>query len=107
MKELDKASPKLAESVCTGSVFPEVTIHLTRDHQGRQVTYFIATLKNVQVVSHAVGGFVAGEEVPVEDFSLNFEEIKVTYVVWDASDDGEEPPGEVSYECSKETRGPR
>ncbi|MCA9172821.1 MAG: type VI secretion system tube protein Hcp, partial [Planctomycetales bacterium] len=28
-KELDKASPKLAEAVCKGKVFPKVEIHLT------------------------------------------------------------------------------
>ena len=28
-KELDKASPKIAEAVCKGKVFPKVEIHLT------------------------------------------------------------------------------
>jgi type VI secretion system secreted protein Hcp len=101
VKELDKASPKLAEAVCGGRVFPKVTIHLTRAHQGKQTTYFIVTMTTVQISSYAVGGLVVGEELPVEEFSLNFEEIKVTYVVLDESDDGTVPPEEVSYECAK------
>ena len=101
VKELDKASPKLAEAVCLGRVFPKVTIHLTRAHQGKQVTYFIVTMTNVQISSYAVGGLVVGEDLPVEEFSLNFEQIKVTYVVLAESDDGTVPPEEVSYECAK------
>ena len=34
VKELDKASPKLAEAVCKGKVFPKVEIHLTKSYAG-------------------------------------------------------------------------
>ncbi len=101
VKELDKSSPKLTEGVCTGRVFPKVTIHLTRGHQGEQVTYYIVTMKNVHISSYTIGGLVVGEELPMEQFALNFEEIKVTYVVLDESNDDRVPPEEVSYECAK------
>ena len=79
-KELDKASPKIAEAVAKGKVFPKVEIHLTASttDKGRQ-TYYAYELINVMVTSYNVSGSGQAEDVPVEDFSLNYEEIKVTY----------------------------
>ena len=86
VKELDKASPKLAESVCKGKVFPKVEIHLTASYtDAGRVTYYAYELKNVQVVSYDISGSSQSEEVPVENMSLNFEEIKVTYTETDAA----------------------
>ncbi|MEZ6117683.1 MAG: type VI secretion system tube protein Hcp [Pirellulaceae bacterium] len=84
-KELDKASPKLAEAICKGKVFPKVEIHLTgsTSDSGR-TTYYAYELKNVLVSSYNIGGSGQSEQVPVEDFSLNFEEIKVTYTEFDS-----------------------
>lgn len=84
-KELDKASPKLAEAVCKGKVFPKVEIHLTgsTSDSGR-TTYYAYELKNVLVSSYNIGGSGQSEQVPMEDFSLNFEEIKVTYTEFDS-----------------------
>ena len=79
-KELDKASPKIAEAVCKGKVFPIVEIDLTASYtdEGR-VTYYRYEMKNVMVTSYNISGSGQAEDVPSEDFSLNFEEIKVTY----------------------------
>ena len=39
-KELDKSSPKIAESMCKGKVFPKVEIHLTASYtDAGRVTY--------------------------------------------------------------------
>ena len=85
-KELDKSSPKIAEAVCKGKVFPKVEIHLTASYtDAGRVTYYAYELKNVLVTSYNVGGSGQAEEVPMEDFSLNFEEIKVTYTEADPS----------------------
>ena len=86
VKELDKSSPKIAEAVCKGKVFPKVQIHVTASYtdSGRQ-TYYAYELKNVQVTSYDISGHGQSEEVPVENFSLNFEEIKVTYTEWDSA----------------------
>ncbi len=79
-KELDKSSPKIAEAVCNGKVFPKVEIHLTRSYtDSGRVTYYAYELTNVLVTSYNVSGSTDGEDVPVESFSLNYEEIKVTY----------------------------
>jgi len=84
-KELDKASPKIAESVCKGKVFPKVEIHLTASYtDAGRVTYYAYELKNVLVTSYNIGGSGQSEDVPTENFSLNFEEIKVTYTEADS-----------------------
>ncbi len=85
-KELDKASPKIAEAVCKGKVFPKVEIHLTASYTdaGRQ-TYYAYDLKNVLVTSYTITGDGQAESVPTEQMSLNFEEIKVTYTECDSA----------------------
>ena len=83
-KEIDKASPNLAEAICKGKVFPKVEIHVTASTtDAGRVTYYIYDLKNVMVTSYDVSGSGQAEEVPMETFALNFEEIKVTYTECD------------------------
>lgn len=78
-KELDKASPKLAEAVAMGKVFPKVEIHAMRTFAGgERTTYYVCEMKNVVVSGYSIAGS-SPEERPVETFSLNFEEIKVIY----------------------------
>ena len=47
------------------------------------MTYYAYELKNVQVTSYNISGSGQSEDVPSEDFSLNYEEIKVTYTECD------------------------
>ena len=85
VKELDKASPKIAEAVCKGKVFPKVEIHMTASYtDAGRVTYYAYELTNVQVTSYSVSGSAQAEDVPMEDMSMNFEEIKVTYTEADS-----------------------
>ena len=94
-KLLDKSSPKIAESVCLGKVFPKVEIELTASYtDAGRVTYYRYELKNVLVSSYQVGGAAQSEDVPTEDFSLNFEEIKVTYT---ENDNKGKKKGNVEY----------
>ena len=72
-KELDASSPKLAESIAKGMVYPSVEFHLTAGSG----TYLKYELKNVMITSYSVGG--SADEKPTEQISLNFEEIKMTY----------------------------
>ena len=82
-KLLDKASPKLAESICKGKVFPKVEIECTvSTTDSGQETYYRYELKNVLVSSYSVNGTSQGQ--PMETFSLNFEEVKVTYTEMDS-----------------------
>jgi len=83
-KEFDRASVKLAESVCTGKIFPKVEIHDTTTYgEGNRVTFLKYELKNVMVSSFNVSAAGAGDAVPTESFSLNFEEVKQTYTEYD------------------------
>jgi type VI secretion system secreted protein Hcp len=94
-KKLDKASPKIAESMCKGKVFPKVEIHLTASYtDAGRVTYYAYQLKNVLVTHYHISGSGQSEEVPFEDIALNFEEIKVTYT---EADDKGNKKGNVEY----------
>jgi len=94
-KELDKSSPKIAESVCKGKVFPKVEIHLTASYtDSGRVTYYAYELKNVQIVSYDISGSGQADDVPHESFSLNFEEIKVTYT---ENDEKGKKKGNIEY----------
>lgn len=96
VKELDKASPKLAEAVCKGKVFPKVEIHLTRSYTNTGlVTYYTYELNNVLIVGYRIGGSGYSEHIPTEEISLSFEEIKVTYT---EIDEGGGSKGNVVYE---------
>jgi type VI secretion system secreted protein Hcp len=84
-KEYDKASPKLAEAVLLGKVFPKVEVHDTTTYgDGARAIFLKYELKNVMVSSQSVGAAGHGDAKPTESFSLNFEEIKQTYVEYDA-----------------------
>ena len=83
VKTLDKASPKLAEAVAKGKVFPKAEIHLTTQFGDERVVYYAYELRNVLLTSYQVGG--SADAVPSEQLSLNFEEIKVTYTEYDAA----------------------
>ena len=94
-KELDKASPKIAESVCKGKVYPKVEIDVTASYtDAGRVTYYRYELKNVLVTSYNISGSGQAEDVPMEDFTLNFEEIKVTYT---ENDNAGKKKGNIEY----------
>ena len=79
-KELDKSSPKLAEAVLSGKVFPKVEIHNTATYGEGRATFLKYELKNVAITSHSISASGHGDAVPHENMSLNFEEVKKTYV---------------------------
>lgn len=84
-KEYDKSSPKIAQSICSGKIFPKVEIHDTTTYgDGARSTFLKYELKNVMVSSHNVSCAGGGDAVPTETMSLNFEEVKQTYVEYDA-----------------------
>lgn len=94
-KELDKASPKIAEAVCKGQVFPQVLIDLTASYPNAgRLTYYTYELKNVLVTSYDIHGSGQPKDLPLEEFALNFEEIKVTYT--EMSSKGKKK-GDVEY----------
>ena len=73
VKELDMASPKLAEACLKGEILPSVQIHVAKEiADGGQVTYYTYELKNVLISSYSVGGSSMPEGVPLESVTLNF-----------------------------------
>jgi type VI secretion system secreted protein Hcp len=81
-KEMEKSSPKIAEAICKGKVFPKVEIHSCATYGDARATFLKYELKNVMVSSYVSSG--GSDAVPTESLSLNFEEIKNTYVEYDA-----------------------
>lgn len=67
-KEIDKASPKIEESIVKGKVFPKVEIQFTVDG-----SYFFYKLTNVLVTSYSFSG--NSNSRPVEEIHLNYEKI--------------------------------
>jgi type VI protein secretion system component Hcp len=57
-----------------------------------RVTYYKYELTNVMVTSYSISG--TGDDIPMEDFSLNYEEIKVTYT---ENDSAGKSKGNVEY----------
>jgi type VI secretion system secreted protein Hcp len=101
-KDLDKSSPKLAEAVFKHKLFPKVEIHVTRASAsaGTEELYYAYELKKVLVTSYTVSESSQGSQVPREEFSLGFEEIKVTYTEY--GDDGSSL-GNVEYSWNLKT----
>ena len=86
VKELDKSSPKLQEAICKGKVFPKVELELVNTTG----TYLRYELKNVMITNYSISG---DNERPTEEFSINFEEIKVIYT----EQKGGKTAGKVEY----------
>ena len=86
VKDVDKSSPKIAEAVVSGKSIPLVEFELVRTFSdGGRATYFVYELTNVRVTSYSIGGSGETEDVPVESFSLNFEEFRYVYTEFDES----------------------
>ncbi len=81
-KYSDKTTPKLLKAMATGTSFDKVEIDVTiTTDTGPQVMMHYE-LKNVYITSYSIGGH--GEGRPAENFSLNYEEIKIEYFPVDA-----------------------
>jgi len=80
VKEVDASTPKLQEAVADGTSYPKVLIDLTTSSEGgKRLPYLQWELKQARVTSYSVSGATDGSTPPIEQISLNFEEIKVTY----------------------------
>ena len=65
-KEIDKATPLIAQSLTRGRLIPTARIEFVRS--GEQERYYQIFLKNVVITSYQTGG--ADGQVPTESFSL-------------------------------------
>ncbi len=88
-KHLDKATPLLMLRSAEGRHIPEAHLVLRKQGESGHV-FFEIELKNVFVTSVGIQG-EAGDTVPSETLSLNYEEIKITYTPQRADGGPEEP----------------
>ena len=84
VKELDKSSPKLMEKCAMGAVIPSLVLEVCGSATDASFTYYKYELENVMVTSFYCGGSTE-EGIPVETFTLNYEEITVTYTETDST----------------------
>lgn len=82
-KKLDKSSPKLMEKCAKGQVISEVVIEFCRDLDGSFETVYAYELTNV-LITNFHSSADTSEDAPIEEFSLNFEELTVTYTEFDS-----------------------
>ena len=98
VRELDKSSTKLQEAACGGGAgsigYGEVIIDVVSSVRNKQEPYLRYILTNVLVTSYSVapGPNSAGETVPMESISLNFEELRFKYVPGKASPEKNKRP---------------
>ncbi|MEE8106479.1 MAG: type VI secretion system tube protein Hcp [Planctomycetota bacterium] len=86
VKELDKATPKLAEHCCTGKPLDEVVVSLNRAG-GDKVEYMEYKMKQVIVTSLNPDGDPTGQaSVPIERVGFDYGSIEWTYTAQKRSD---------------------
>lgn len=83
-KELDKSTPKIAEGVCKGKVFPKVEIEVTRVIAGNPVTVYKYELINVVFTSLYSQASTSDSPHTYDTFTMSYEEITTTYSEYDA-----------------------
>lgn len=78
VKELDKASPILAQKCCEGTHIPEVTLTLCRAG-GDKLPFMEYKMTNVIVATIRPSGTSQGEGIPLEEIGFNYGKIEWTY----------------------------
>jgi len=78
VKELDKASPLLAQLCCQGKHIPEIVLTLVRAGGDKPVPFMEYKLTEAIISSYAPSG--SKEGLPVESVSFNYGKIEWTYV---------------------------
>jgi len=107
-KDIDSSTPKLTEAACDGVAsdpgvgiicsgftttdsratldlpFDSVEIDICKTTHGKKLQCYLQfELVNARITSYSISGSTEGDQVPTENFSLNFKEIKVTYTEFD------------------------
>ena len=81
VKQLDKASPKLAQGCAAGDHFKSATLTLCRSTGDKQ-PYMVYKLSDVLIENVSVGGASQGEGgVPTEEVGLRYAKIELEYTV--------------------------
>lgn len=83
VKDMDKASVKLAESCANGTFYSEAEIHYCQTINNKEETIMTWKLSNVLITGYSISGSDSGTAKVAEEFSLNFEKIEWTYNQFD------------------------
>jgi type VI secretion system secreted protein Hcp len=80
-RAIDKASPALFESCCSGATWDKVTLTLRRTAEGEEmpITYMTVALDDAMLDNYSISGM--DEAKPVESFALAFKKITWDYTV--------------------------
>lgn len=78
VKKLDKASPMLMIGCATGTHY-KTAIVTARKAGGSQLDYLKITLEDVLVSSYQVAGPAASNGAPMDQVSLNFARLEISY----------------------------
>jgi type VI secretion system secreted protein Hcp len=98
VKEIDKASIKLAEACSKGGIIPKVDIDPTSTYRAARVVYLMYELRNCQLTTcNTTGGSVDGSP-PREEVTPSVSDIKVTCTEYDSQG---RPKGNVEYSWTK------
>ncbi len=84
-KKVDKSSPKLAKAVAEDVIISKLEIETTATYGGlvEPLPYLRYELSDVVVTSYNIRGGGSTGNVPVEEVAFNFNEISVSYTVYD------------------------
>jgi type VI secretion system secreted protein Hcp len=81
VKTLDKSSPKLALACADGTHIKEITLELCRAGGSDKVKYYEIKMSNSIISSYRPGGSSqGGENLPLEEISINYGKIEWTYI---------------------------
>jgi type VI secretion system secreted protein Hcp len=78
VKRVDKASPNLLIGCATGQHYKSAVL-TARKAGGGQQDYFKITMEDVLVSQYQVGGSAHGDIVPMDQVSLNFAKLEMSY----------------------------
>lgn len=93
-KQVDRSTTDIIKLCCTGEHIPTGKLVVTKAG-GTPLDYFIIELEKIIISSYNTGGS-PGDEVVMEDITLNFALVRVTYK--EQADDGSvEDEGDVAW----------
>jgi len=97
--KMSKASPLLLQAVATGKHIKQADL-VARKAGGTQQEYLKIKFTDVLISSYQSGGSQGGDDIPMEQVSLNFAKINVEYA--DQKEDGSLNPATVaSYDLKQ------
>jgi type VI secretion system secreted protein Hcp len=78
VKKIDKSSPVLMIACATGKHYPKAVLSARKAGDGQQ-DYLKITMEDVLVSSYQTGGAAASDIVPMDQITLNFAKLEMSY----------------------------